>query len=69
MWRPLASLVLALLVTMVLAAAAAWGVLEFMRLTNLLPQPPLWLIFAVQAMALALMFYGWRRKRRGSPKG
>ena len=64
MMRRLASLVLALLVTTVLAVAAAWGVLGFMRLTSLFPPPPTWLVPAELILIGAIMVYRrWRRRR------
>jgi len=64
MMRRLSSLVLALLVTMALAVAAAWGVLGFMRLTTLFPPPPTWLVPAELIVIGAIMVYRrwWRRR-------
>jgi hypothetical protein len=67
MWRSLLSLVLALLVTMVLAVATAYGVLGFMRLSNVLPQPPMWLVFAPMLTGVGAMLYARFKKRKLTP--
>jgi hypothetical protein len=63
MWRSLASLVLALLVTMALAATAAFGVLWFTRLTSL-PRVPPWLPLPMLLALAGLTFYRlWRTRK------
>lgn len=66
MWRWLANLALALLVTAVLAAAAAFGVQGFMILSDRLPQPPMWLVIATPILAAGAALYGRFRKRRST---
>ena len=67
MWRSLLSLVLALLVTMALAVATAYGVLGFMQLTKALPQPPMWLVFAPMLFGVGAMLYTRFKKRKLTP--